>query len=106
MIHVSIVSGMDGVVQITANGHAGYARSGEDIVCSAVSALMLTAAIAIERRGGKPYIRENPASTELSLDGMPAGKHYDESLIILGAVADGLRAMQPSYAQYITIREV
>lgn len=32
----------DGVCRLTADGHAGYAPAGQDIVCAAVSALVCT----------------------------------------------------------------
>jgi len=44
MIEVKIQRAPDGLVErFEAKGHAGYAEAGKDIVCAAVSAVMLTA---------------------------------------------------------------
>lgn len=44
MIKVRIERSSDGFVQgFKVSGHAGYAKYGEDIICSAVSAVVLTA---------------------------------------------------------------
>jgi len=47
------VSGIVSVSYVNLNqGHAGYGRSGKDIVCAAVSALAYTAAGALEELAG------------------------------------------------------
>ena len=45
--------------EISATGHAGYADPGQDIVCSAVTALMLTAAQFAENNG-EAEVRTEP----------------------------------------------
>ena len=49
MISVVITKHNDEYSGIEFNGHAGYADSGEDIVCAAVSVLVINTFNAIER---------------------------------------------------------
>ena len=44
MVEVTFHAYPDGRLGITARGHAGFGRKGQDIVCAAVSILTLTAA--------------------------------------------------------------
>lgn len=43
MIKIIVDMRGDEIVKVTAKGHAGYAKYGKDIVCSAASAIMQTA---------------------------------------------------------------
>lgn len=58
MIHAIILKNIDstdetGMISgIDVQGHAGYAEEGKDIICSAVSAIMYTAAGALEEIAG------------------------------------------------------
>ncbi len=106
MTIVTIQNGPDGVAAISAKNHAGYAETGEDIVCSAVSALTLTAAIAVEKLGGRALVRQQPALAEVSLKATMGDNAWAEGAIVLGAIAEGLRAIQREYSDYLTIREV
>lgn len=49
MIRVRVVKGEEGYRQFFIDGHAGYAKKGKDIVCAAVSALVINAINSIER---------------------------------------------------------
>ena len=48
MISVIVCREDNNIRAIYANGHAGYGKSGQDIICSAVSTLLFTAANALE----------------------------------------------------------
>lgn len=50
----------DGCIGVTAEGHAGYAPKGQDIVCAAYSALMVTLAAQVNELKEKGYFREEP----------------------------------------------
>ena len=58
--------------RLTLEGHAGYAPAGQDIVCAAVSALMLALA-AGEPSKGYPYPQHHPKVK------------FDESVLSTGA---------------------
>jgi uncharacterized protein YsxB (DUF464 family) len=49
MIQVEVYKQSDHIVKFSLSGHAGYAKSGRDIVCAAVSALVLNAINSSER---------------------------------------------------------
>jgi len=48
MIEITVFTKKDEYVGIESKGHAGYAEEGTDIVCSAVSALMINTVNAVE----------------------------------------------------------
>lgn len=53
MTEISLVQAQDGSrLRCTASGHAGFARFGKDIVCSAVTVLMRTAVQFFSETGG------------------------------------------------------
>lgn len=106
MICVSLSRGAGGITAVAVRGHAGYAAHGRDIVCSAVSALALTAAIAVERRGGGAETREEPSFVSADAASIAGDEARKEGIAILGAVADGLRAIQEQYPDFVTIEEV
>ncbi len=47
MIKVSVIKNKEGIHRITISGHAGFAKYGYDIVCSAVSSVVTTSINAI-----------------------------------------------------------
>lgn len=50
MTYITFYQNSDGVVAgFDTSGHAGYARQGEDIVCAAISALVINAVNSIEQ---------------------------------------------------------
>ncbi len=107
MTLITIARNASGAVEsLRAQRHAGYAPAGEDIVCAAISALMQTAAIAVERLGGFVEIREQPAKAEAALTGTMSHGARAEGETVLAAIADGLRAIRESYPDYLSIREV
>ncbi len=48
MIRITVEKNRDTYVSFRSKGHAGYAPAGEDIVCAAVSALIITTVNSIE----------------------------------------------------------
>jgi len=56
VITVRVSRGEDGsVVSLRTEGHAGFADPGEDIVCAAVTALVVTAQIGLKRVAAHPH---------------------------------------------------
>lgn len=49
-----------GCIGVTAKGHAGYAPKGQDVVCAAFSALMVTLAAQVLDLKEQGYFREEP----------------------------------------------
>ncbi len=86
-------------------GHAGYAKSGEDIVCSAVSILTLNTVNAIEQFTEIPFRVEADEKKGgflkilFPLEGMA---DHDTQLL-LKTLEMGLSAIETEYNQYLTL---
>lgn len=86
-------------------GHAGYAKSGEDIVCSAVSVLTLNTVNAIEQFAEIPFRVEADEKKGgflkilFPLEGMA---DHDTQLL-LKTLEMGLSAIETEYNQYLTL---
>lgn len=90
-------------------GHSGYAEEGEDIVCSAVSALTQTAVMGITE------LLKLPAAVEIRdawlycmLDRDITEANRQKAELILETMALGLRSIADSYSDYLKLldREV
>ena len=95
------------LVGFESTGHAGFAEPGQDIVCSAVSALTQTILYGLRE------IAEVPMGFELSEeDGIYCitdtdatdGERRDADLL-LRTMANGLRVIQKEYNGYLKISE-
>ena len=80
------VHGRDDIRGFLSAGHAGYAESGSDIVCAAVSALLVNCANAIEEVARvSPAVRENEEAGFLSLrlpDAQDEAAEHDAQVIL------------------------
>jgi len=74
---------------ISAKGHAEYAESGKDIVCSAVSVLMQTLAI----RGDKVVQEKGDMVI------------YTKDIAALDLIVEGLKLIERNYPQYVEVIE-
>ena len=91
------------ISRVTANGHAGYAKYGKDVVCSAVSAIIQTALIAIID------ISDAPVRYEKSDDGflrfeVPEPKSEEERIkqqAVLRAMVLGVSDVEKGYKPYV-----
>ena len=79
-------------VGFRSEGHAGYAEAGEDIVCAAVSALVITAVNSLEKLTDDEFISsedEENAVIQVSFPGTP-GK---EASLLMEALKIGLQGI-------------
>ena len=79
MIQVTIIRDVEKQVkEITCKGHAGYAASGQDIICAAVSALTLNMANSVEAFTGDSFEGEMDDSLVLGMTNIQEsyGKKY------------------------------
>ncbi len=118
MIEIQIWRRADGeVYRFRAEGHAGYAKRGQDIVCSAVAALTQSAALGLmEIAGVKVDVEVDP---EIGLlDCTIAAKQVDQEKpdgdsclaaakqsAILETLLLGLRQIEAEYGRYVTVIE-
>ncbi len=98
MIRAEFVKGMTG---FTLSGHAGFAESGADIVCAAVSAMANLVCNAAEAFGARAEVREDEAGATLSyrLTGRCA-----EAEMLLRAFCAELRSLEEQYPENIRVR--
>ena len=102
MIDVSVYQGDQGVMRISARGHAGYDEYGSDVVCAAVSMLIINTLNSIEVLAGDEHI-----DTEISpgvIDrSYPKGLSHDGK-VLMEAMILGLKETNRQYgSKYITL---
>jgi len=95
-----------GVCGLTVKGHAGYARSGSDIVCAAASVLITTCANALQSVADiTPLLKatEKPAliAVDLPEDLSPEQNH--DARIILETILQGFTDIAAQYPRYLQI---
>jgi uncharacterized protein YsxB (DUF464 family) len=101
----------DSIVSLEADGHAGYASHGEDIVCAAISVLMQTAVNSLEAVAGLEYfIYEADESGYMYIElpaSMNEAKAHDAD-VIFRTVLTGLEGIADAYPKHIKLlkREV
>ncbi|MEA5059543.1 MAG: ribosomal-processing cysteine protease Prp [Candidatus Pelethousia sp.] len=106
MTTITLFSKEGGLVGFEARGHTGFASSGSDIVCSAISALTTAAA------NGITEILHLPAAVETGdgwlyamLEEQVAGQDLEKARIILDTMALGLASIAETYGDSIKIIE-
>ncbi len=107
MITVTFFEGKNGkVTKVRMSGHSGYAESGSDIVCAAVSTLVQTAYLAIEDLGtNTSFIRDadKPLFEFTIGEDVPARHEAD---VILRALVVGLNDLRSGFPQYLKTETV
>ena len=106
---ISVIVNREGnlIRAIYANGHAGYAEAGEDIVCAGVSALVLNAINSVEALTDARFTCEMKEE-----DGFVSFELVDtddkDANLLLQSLCLGVNSIQETYNDYIqvTIREV
>lgn len=109
MTTVTVLYKGERIVGFTAKGHAGYAAQGEDIVCSAVSALTQTAYLGIsEFVEADVSVDQSDGRLRLELPSSLSDEERGKAELILGTMLLGLRAVEENYSDYLKIvkREV
>ncbi len=100
MVTATVVKNPSGYESFSCKGHAGFARAGKDIVCSAISILTINTANSImtltdtkisvsENNGFISWRFENGCDTKADL--------LMDSLLI------GLRSLEEEYKKYLTL---
>ncbi|HOJ12483.1 MAG TPA: ribosomal-processing cysteine protease Prp [Clostridiales bacterium] len=106
MIKVKVVRDRQGFIwEFTINGHAGYKKNGEDIVCAGVSAVAYTAVGALAEMAGISNFSEKDGYMKCSIppDIDQHSKHYAK--IILDAMIIGMKQIEYSYGKYVVVEE-
>ncbi|ACB84125.1 ribosomal-processing cysteine protease Prp [Natranaerobius thermophilus] len=107
MIQVEVYRKKGKICGFKVEGHADYAREGEDIVCAAISALSLTGVFASEKLCNLSKQITQPEEGLLSLE-MPTGLDEQQQQtyeIILETVIIGIYETAKNYPDYINIED-
>lgn len=94
------------ISSLKVEGHSGFDEIGQDIVCSAVSAIVQTAIMGLtDVVGIKPLYHQESGLSDLRIpSGFPDDKNREIG-IVLETMLLGLKSIELGYSKYITIRE-
>ena len=97
----------DRITGFSVSGHSGYAESGSDIVCAAISAVVTMAEATInEVCGAKAKVRVKEEDARISLT-LPTSCDEEESVqAVLAGMMLTLCSMRDDYPDYIEVLEV
>jgi len=99
MIKVSIYNNEDGkIIGFRSIGHAGFAEYGQDIVCAAVSALVINTVNSIEQFTSDTFdLKEDEKKGEIEF--RIISKLSKESSLLLNSLILGLQGIMEDYGQ-------
>ena len=99
MIKVSIYKNAESkIIGFQCSGHSGYAESGHDIICAAVSALVINAMNSIEHFTSDTFeYKENDKKGQI--DFKIVSNLSNESSLLLNSLFLGLQGIQEDYGQ-------
>ena len=95
------------ITGFSVSGHSGYAESGSDIVCAAISAVVSMAEATInDVCGAKAKVRVKEEDARITLT-LPASCDEEESVqAVLAGMLLTLAGMRDDYPDYIEVLEV
>ena len=106
MITVTVERRNQEITGITAAGHALYDEPGSDIVCAAVSALMINAANSLEQLTDDDLVIEEDQDGGGRLMIALEGEISRDADILMRSLLLGLESIQQNYTNsFLTIRE-
>jgi len=113
MVNISIFKGHNLITGFRIKGHAGFAKSGKDIVCAAVSAIAYTAIGSIEEYGVGGEYKDKDGYMVYHMPEHVYEIHNDDNLkrkledtqLILNSFVLGLKQIEESYGKYLVIHE-
>ena len=97
----------DRILGFSISGHSGYAESGSDIVCAAISAVVTMAEATInDVCGAKAKVRVKEEDARISLT-LPASCDEEDTVqAVLAGMMVTLCSMRDDYSDYIEVLEV
>lgn len=106
MIKISIIRNDGGFIRgFTVKGHAGYARRGRDIICSAVSALAYTAAGALKEMAGIDGYTERRGYMKCEVPADISGSDKEKAEVILKTIVLGFKQIEHSYKGFVSVED-
>lgn len=111
MIRATFYENKNGKLQgFLVRGHAGYAPTGEDIVCAGVSALVQTAAAGLKCfLSQEPLVKDRTKDlcdvfVKLMLPEDLTEEEKNTAQVILKTMELGMRGIAASYGRYLEVR--
>ena len=104
MINVKIHCREEDIVAVEGKGHAGYAKHGRDIVCSAVSAIVQTALMAIIDISGENVrytLNEEKGYVYFEVPEPKDGEEKIKQQAVLKAMKLGVEDIEKGYSPYV-----
>ena len=98
MIKISFLEKDSKIIKIEAQGHALFAQKGKDIVCSAVSAILVGGCNALENHSNYDIKIE---SGNLAIDTLDKITEQDE--IVMRTIIIQLKTIEESYSSYLKV---
>lgn len=92
--------------RLRVRGHAGSGRKGQDLVCAAVSALVLTAAgniASLAAQGGALSQRLRLEDGDADISCVPKSRMAPLATVMLDTVALGLQLLETSYPDHLRL---
>ena len=105
MISVKVTKNRnDEYIGFSCNGHAGYADNGKDIVCSAVSVLVINTINSIEKFTDSIFITDADLKSG-HIDFKFKSAPSKEASLLIDSMVLGISGIQQSYGKaYVTIK--
>lgn len=108
MIRVELYYDKECLSAFKISGHAGYANHGEDIVCSAVSILVINTINAIEALTTETLtlnsVKQSEGIIDCAFPKRKQGLADEKATLLLEAMLLGLRSIEQMYGEYIIIK--
>ncbi len=106
MVKINIIYEGENIVGFKAEGHAGFARSGQDIYCAGVSAITGTALIGLQMHLTRPPIyNEKDGWLECKLPPSLDAGDIKKAQLILSTMEAGLRSLEEVNPRYIKVTQ-
>lgn len=105
MVKIKITrSSSNEIRSICASGHAGFAEHGSDIVCSAVSVLMQTAALGLERLGAEAgFYSVSDGRMKIFMPVLESVQDRDKASFLMETVSEAFFEIEKSYRGFIRV---
>ncbi|MBR1536904.1 MAG: ribosomal-processing cysteine protease Prp [Treponema sp.] len=108
MISIALSYGKNCAIKCKANGHANFSKKGEDIVCSAVTVLLRTAAEVLSHTENVSLIFSAPGRGNLSFEAS-AKSESDKTHLQIECIGDflrtGLKALTKEFPENVVFTE-
>ena len=94
---------------LTIDGHAGYAKKGQDIVCAGVSTLAYTLSSYLQKMNKEQrliYFYATLNDGRATIECLPKDNFIDEVSLVYDVVMNGLESIMRSYPDNVSIKNV